>query len=102
MNTEYSKTNELHKFVLKLSQILDLRSLNKNVSFQKLYIYYTSKNIREQYKNSKLKVIAPTWNDEFELLDGSYSVSDIRYYIKYIIKKHEALTAIPPILVYVN
>ena len=44
------------------------------------------KNIREQYKNNKLKKIAPTWNDEFGLLDGSYSVSDIQYYMEYIIK----------------
>ena len=36
------------------------------------------KNIRQQYKNNKLKTIAPTLNDEFELRDGSYSVSDIQ------------------------
>ena len=30
------------------------------------------------------------------------SVSDIQYYIEYIIKKHEPLTAIPPIHVYIN
>ena len=33
------------------------------------------------------KIISPTWNDEFELPDGSYSVSDIQDYIEYIIKK---------------
>ena len=42
------------------------------------------------YKNSiktiNLKVIAPSWNDEFELPDGSVSVSDIQDYIEYIIK----------------
>ena len=31
-------------------------------------------------------MIAPTWKDEFELPDGSYSVSDIQNYIEYIIK----------------
>ena len=31
-----------------------------------------------------------------------YSVSDIQDYIEYIIKKHEILTAIPPIHVYIN
>ena len=41
-------------------------------------------------------------NDEFELPDGSYSVSDIQDYIEYIIKTHERLTAIPPIHVYIN
>ena len=58
--------------------------------------------IRKQYKNNKLKTIAPTWNDEFELPDGSYSVSDIPDYIEFIIKKHETLTTIPPIHVYIN
>ena len=33
-------------------------------------------------------MIAPTWNDEFELSGGSYSVSDIQGYTEYIIKKH--------------
>ena len=43
-------------------------------------------NMRKQYKNNKLKIIAPTWNDEFELPNGSYSVSHIQDYIKYITK----------------
>ena len=43
-------------------------------------------NIRKQYKSNKLKTIAPTLNDEFELLEDSYSVSDIQDYIEYIIK----------------
>ena len=55
------------------------------------------KNIRKQYKNNKLIIIAPIWNGEFELPDGSYSVSDIQDYIDYIIKKHERLITIPPI-----
>ena len=96
MNTENCKTNEPHKFVLNLSQRLDLRSSNQHVTLQNLSIYYTWKNIWKQYKNNKLKTLAPTWNDEFELLDGSYSVSNIHDYIKYIIKKHETLTNIPP------
>ena len=33
-----------------------------------------SKKIGKQYKNNKLKIIAPTWNGEFELPDGFYSV----------------------------
>ena len=41
--------------------------------------------MRQQYINNKLKIIAPTWNDKFELHDGSYSVSDIEVYIEYII-----------------
>ena len=81
LNTESSKTNEPHKFVLNLSQGLDLKIPNKHVSFQNLYIYYTWKNIIKRYKNNKLKIIAPTWNDEFELPDGFYCVSDDPDYI---------------------
>ena len=71
MNTKSSKTSEPHKFDLNLSQRLDLKSSNKHVVLHNLSIYYTWKNIRKQYKNNKLKIIAPTWNDEFELPDGS-------------------------------
>ena len=102
MNTENSKTNEPHKFVLNSSQRIDLRSSDKHVSLKNLPIYYTWKNIRKQYKNSKLKIITPTWNDEFELPGGSYCVSDIQDYLEFIIKKHETLTAIPPIHVQIN
>ena len=86
MNAVNSKTNVPQKFVLNQSQRLDLISLDKHVALQNLSIYYTWKSIRKQYKNNKLKIIAPTWNYEFELPDGSYSVSDIH---DYIIKKHE-------------
>ena len=82
MNTENSKTNEPHKFVLNLSEILDLNSSNKYLALQKLSIYYTWRKIRKQYKNNKLKITAPTWNDKFELADGSYSLSDIQDYIE--------------------
>ena len=74
MNTENSKTNKQHKFVLNLSQRLDLKSSNKHVFLENVSIYLTWKSIRQQDKNNKLKIIAPMWNDEFELLDGSYSM----------------------------
>ena len=102
MNTEKSKTNEPHKFVLNFSQTLDLRSSDKSLLF-KIYLFISRvKNIRKQYTNNKLKMIAPTWKDEYELPNGSYSVSDIQDYIEYIIKKHETSTAIPPIHAYIN
>ena len=85
-NMENSKTNKPHKFVLNLIQRLDLRSSVKHIALQNLSVYYTWKNMRKQYKNNKLKIIAPTWNDEFELPNGSYSVSHIQDYIKYITK----------------
>ena len=42
--------------------------------------------MRKQSKNNTLKIIAPTWNDEFELPDGSCFVSDIQDDIEYIKK----------------
>ena len=38
MNTGNSKTNEQHKFILNLSQRLNLRKLNKHVAPQNLTI----------------------------------------------------------------
>ena len=102
MNTENNKTNEPKKFALNLSQRLDLRSSNKYVSRQNLPNHYTWKNIRKQYKNNKLKLITPTWNDEFELPDSSYSVSDIHDFIEFSTKKYKTLTTVPPIHVYIN
>ena len=43
-----------------------------------LSIYQTWKNKRSEYNNNKLKISAPTWNDTFDLSDGSYSISDIQ------------------------
>ena len=88
MNTKNSKTSEPLKYVLKFSQRSDLKISNKHFALQNVSIHYTWKNIRQQYKNIKLKIIAPTWNDEFELPDYSYSVLDIQNYFEYIIKKH--------------
>ena len=67
-----------------------------------LSIYYTWKNIKSEYKNNKFKVLAPTWNDTFDLPDGSYSIADIQDYFEFIIKKHETLTENPPVQIYPN
>ena len=40
-------------------------------------------------KNMKFKISALTWNEEFELLDGSHSVSYIQEYFAYILKNME-------------
>ena len=67
-----------------------------------LSIHYTWKNIKSEYNNNKFKISAPTWNDEFNLPDGSYSVSDIQDYFEYIIKKHETIADNRPVQIYVN
>ena len=60
-----------------------------------LSIYYFWKNIKSAYNKNKFKISAPTWNDEFDLPDSSYSISDIQNYFEFIIKKHETLTENP-------
>ena len=40
---------------------------------------------------------APTWNDEFELPDESYSISDIQNYFEPILKKHGENTDNPSV-----
>ena len=78
MNTENSKTSEPHRFRLSLVDTLNLKDTNKNMALANLSIYYTWKNIKSAYSNNKCKTSAPTWNDEFDLPDGSYSVVDIQ------------------------
>ena len=65
-----------------------------------LSIYYTWKNIRSAYNNNKFKISAPTWNDGFDLPDGSYSIADSQDYFEFIIKKHETLTENLPVQIY--
>ena len=67
-----------------------------------LRIYYTWKNIKSAYNNNEFKISALTWNDEFELSDGSYSISDIQDHFEFIIKKHETLTKNLPVQIYRN
>ena len=83
MNSENSRTSEYQVLQLKLTDKLDLRRGQKTVALSNLSIYYTS-----SYNNNKFTISAPTWSEEFELPDGSYSISDIQDYFEYISKKH--------------
>ena len=102
MNTENSKTNEYHRFKLDLADKLNLKDPKKNMALANLSIYYTWKNIKSEYNNNKFKISAPTWNDTFDLPDGSYSIADIQDYFEFIIKKHETITENPSIQIYPN
>ena len=79
---------ETYILILKLTDKLDLRRGEKIIALSNLSIYYTWKNIKSSYKNNKFRISAQTWNDKFELPDGSYSVSNIQDYLQYIWKKH--------------
>ena len=70
----------------------NLKNPKKNMALANLSIYYTWKDMKSKYNNNKFKISAPTWNDDFDLPDGSYSIADIQDYFKFFIKKHETLT----------
>ena len=102
MNSKNSETSDPHRLLLNLTDKINLKRSDKYVALSNLSIYYTWKNIKKSYKNNKFKISAPTWNENFELRDGSYCVSDIQDYFEYVIKKYEAVTHNPSIRMYVN
>lgn len=71
MNLENSRTSSPHILMLNLTGKMNLR---RGVALSNIDIYDIGKNIKRSYGNNKLK-ISPTWNQEFELPDGSF----IRY-----------------------
>ena len=89
MNSKNSKINKPNRFKYDLIDKLDLKNPNKNMALVNLNV--TSKNVKSTYNNNKFKISAPTWNETFDLPDGSYNISEIQDYIEYIIKKHEAI-----------
>ena len=67
-NSKNSKTADPHRLLLNLTD---------SVALSNLSTHYTWKNIKKSYKKNKFKISAPGQNEEFELPDGSYSISDI-------------------------
>ena len=102
LNSESRKTSEPHVLILKITDKLDLRRCEKIIALSNLSIYYTWKNIKSSYNNNKFKISTPTWNDDFQLSDGSYSVSNIQDYFEYILKKHGENIDKPSVKIYIN
>ena len=102
MNSENSKTSKPHVLTLKLTSKLDLRIGEKVIALSNFSIYYTWRNIKSSYNNNKFKMSPPTWNDEFELPDGSYSVSDIEDCFEYILEKHGEDIDEQSVQIYIN
>ena len=88
MNSENSEGSKSHVLIFDVTNKIDLRRGEKSVALLNLSIYYIWKNIKSSYNNNRFIISAPTWNDKFELPDGSYSVSDIQDYFEYILKNH--------------
>ena len=88
--------------ILKLTDKLDLSRGERIIALSIISIYYILKNIKSSYNNNKFKTSAPTWNNKFELPDGSYSALDIQDYFKYILKRHGENIDNPSVKIYVN
>ena len=102
MNSENSKTSDPYRLSLNLTDKLHLRRKVKYIALSNLSIYYTWKNIKKLYKNNKFKISAPTSNEEFELPDGLYSITDIQDYFEHVLKKHEERTVNPSVKIYIK
>ena len=85
MNAKNSKTAKSTRFRLYFTNKLHL-SGNKTISLANLSIHYTWQNVKEEYNNNKFKLIGPTWDETFDLPEGSYTVADIQDYFLWVIK----------------
>ena len=102
VNSSNSKTSDPHRPLLNFTDEIDFRRKDKYIALSNPTIYYTWKNIKKSNKSNKFKISAWTWNEKFELLDGSYSLSDIHDHFEYILNKHGGKTINPSIRRYIN
>ena len=72
MNTANNKIDEANRFVYYFTDKLNLKNPNKNTALANLSIYYTWKNSKSSYNNNKFKITVPTWDETFDITDGSY------------------------------
>ena len=82
INFKNSKTSAPKTLLLKLTDKTELKRSDKYIALSNLPLYYKWKNIKKSCKSNEFKISAQTGNEEFELPDGLYSVSDIQDYFK--------------------
>ena len=102
MRTDNSKTNESNRLFYTFTDKRNLRNRNKSIALVNLSIYYTWKDVKSARNNNKFKISAPALNGEFDLPDGSYSISDIQDFFEYIIKKNKTIADNSPIQIYIK
>lgn len=71
VNSENSKTSDVHRLLVNISDKIDLKRIDKCVALSNLNIYSRWKNIKKSHKKNKFKKTAPTWNEKVEISDGS-------------------------------
>ena len=74
----------------------------KRLLLYQILAFITRRKTKSPYNNNKFKISAPSWNDKFELPNGSYSVSDTQDYFEHILKKHGESVDKPSIQIHVN
>ena len=102
INSESRKNSKPDVLILNFANKFCLRRVGKSIALSNLRIYYAWKNIKRSYNNNRFKISAPTWDDKFDLPDGSYSISNIQDQFEYILKKHNKNIDNPSIRIYVN
>ena len=81
LNSTNSKTSDTHRLLLNLADKVNLKRSDKYVALSNLTCTIHGK-IWKKIRQEQNKISTPTWNEEFELPDGSYSISDIQDYFK--------------------
>ena len=103
MNILNSKTNDSNRFIYQFTDKLNLINSNNNIALANLSIYYIWKNVKSaEYNNDKFKISAPTWNEEFNLPDGSYNIEKNQDHFEYTIKMYETIPDNLSLQIYVN
>ena len=83
MNSKNSKTSDPHRLLLYLADKINLRKAINMLLYQTLAFIINGKIKKSHTKIINLKYEV-RHGQEFELPDGSYSLSDIQDYFKYI------------------
>ena len=83
MSSKDSETTDPHRSLLNLIDKINLRRS------QTLAFTIHEKILNSHTKIKNFTISATTWNEEFELPDGSHSVSDIQDYFENTLKNME-------------
>ena len=97
--------NEIYHIIYSLYLSKNITKKVVELSYLRIKItqkHKKKKKVKKSYKSNKFKLSEPTLDEEFKLLRGSFSVSDIQDYFECIIKKLETLTDNTPVQIYIN
>ena len=81
-----SKNSKKHLILIDQScSKISLKKVMNMLLYRILAFTIHGKIFEKSNKNNKFEISAPTWNEEIELTDKSYSVSDVQDYFEYIL-----------------